>query len=141
VLEMVSEASASLAAPAFPTAPAYAPAGSVPFIPQRQAAPTQTNRGGGLFNDSPRPTSAPPVQTAPPAVMEPPRQSLFRAVTGAFRRGPATPLHMAAETTGPRREPAMADARLEGPRPSVRQATTGEEVGLEVPAFLRRQSS
>jgi len=69
-----------------------------------------------------------------------PRQSLFSAVTGHFRRRQAAGMAASAEqpaTLPARREPAMTD----GPRPSVRQATSGDEVGLEIPAFLRRQSS
>jgi hypothetical protein len=39
-----------------------------------------------------------------------------------------------------RAEPAMLQPRIEQPRASVRQ-TAGDEVGLDIPAFLRRQSS
>jgi cell division protein FtsZ len=146
-MEMAAEAAPAQSAPAFVpmsmSTPSQAPAGTVPFTAHRQAPAMNSDRGGGLFNATPRPTSAPPVQTAPPPAMDPPRPSLFRAVTGAFRRGPVAAMQMPAETPVPRREPAMAEAggRPEAPRPSVRQATTGEEVGLEIPAFLRRQSS
>ena len=69
---------------------------------------------------------------------EPGRPSLFSTVTGAFRRrqhhAPAEPT----ESAPVRAEPVS--QRAEPPRPSVRQ-TPGDEVGLEIPAFLRRQSS
>jgi cell division protein FtsZ len=112
----------------------------LPLAVHRTAAPQPIRAGGGLFNE-PRPPSMPQVQPPPASTMEPQRPSLFSTVTGAFRRGRTAALHVAAETPMPRREPVAAEARPEGPRPSVRQATTGEEVGLEIPAFLRRQSS
>src|SRR6185312_7284983 len=95
----------------------------------------------GLFAEAPRPTAAPAVPPGLPLQgADVPRQSLFSAVTGHFRRrqvaGMAAPAEQPA-TLPVRREPAMTD----GPRPSVRQATSGDEVGLEIPAFLRRQSS
>jgi cell division protein FtsZ len=68
------------------------------------------------------------------------RPSLFSAVTGAFRRRNSP----AAAPSGPppaRVETMMQEPRSEPPRASVRQ-TAGEEVsGLDIPAFLRRQSS
>jgi cell division protein FtsZ len=136
-MEMVAEAVVVSAQPAPIHAPAVAPS-------QRFAATSQPVRaGGGLFSDPSRPTSAPVVQAELQAGMEPQRPSLFSTVTGAFRRRPAA-LHMVTAETPTlmsRREPAMAEVQAIGPRPSVRQATTGEEVGLEIPAFLRRQSS
>ena len=76
-----------------------------------------------------------------PGAAEPSRPSLFATMTGGvFRRqrpAPATP----AEPAPVRAEPAMQEPpRVEPPRPSVRQ-TGGDEVGLDIPAFLRRQSS
>jgi hypothetical protein len=44
------------------------------------------------------------------------------------------------EAVPQRQEPALAEARPEPPRPSIRPVPT-EEAGLEIPAFLRRQSS
>jgi cell division protein FtsZ len=80
---------------------------------------------------------------APPAASvasEAPRPSLFSQVTGVLRRRlPAAPPPQAA--AGPvRSEPALHEPRPEASRASVRQ-TAGEEVGLDIPAFLRRQSS
>jgi cell division protein FtsZ len=94
----------------------------------RMAVPTQHS---GLFAE---PSS--PAQSAP----DPARPSLFSTVTGAFRRRQH---HAPAESTTPppvRAEPPAQEPRAEPPRASVRQ-TAGDEVGLDIPAFLRRQSS
>ena len=83
----------------------------------------------GLFAEPGSPVPPPAAAPAPA-----PRNSLFGIVTGAIR-GRAAPAAPAAET--PRAEPMMTQAE---PRASVRQAPT-EEMGLDIPAFLRRQSS
>ena len=91
-----------------------------PFVPPR----------AGLFTEAPQ--TAQPV--APPVVPAPPRNSLFGIVTGAIR-GRAAP--------APVPEPQRSEPSLNGhaePAPTVRQAQT-EEMGLDIPAFLRRQSS
>jgi len=99
---------------------------------------------GGLFPDMNRQSSPPPVSApAPAASSEPPKQSLFNAVTGAFRRRQA-PAPTAQEVPQMRREPAqpsMTEIQPQAPAASVRQAHASDEVGLEIPAFLRRQSS
>ncbi len=83
----------------------------------------------GLFSEAPQPVPAPAVQAAPP-----PRNSLFGIVTGAIRgRAAAAPAPEA-----PRSEPSF-NGHAE-PSASVRPAQT-EEMGLDIPAFLRRQSS
>ncbi len=102
--------------------PAAAPAAaqaSRPFIPPR----------AGLFTEAPpaAPQQAPAVQT--PAA---PRNSLFGIVTGAIR-GRSAP----APVEPQRAEPSF-NGHAEGA--SVRPAQT-EEMGLDIPAFLRRQSS
>jgi cell division protein FtsZ len=76
-----------------------------------------------------------------PGAAEPSRPSLFTAMTGGvFRRQRHAPA-MASEPAPVRAEPAMQEPpRVEPPRASVRQ-TGGDEVGLDIPAFLRRQSS
>jgi cell division protein FtsZ len=87
----------------------------------------------GLFAEASRPVSAEPAAEAA-------RPSLFSTVTGAFRWRQH---HAPAATTEPapvRADPAPQVARTEPPRVSVRQ-TAGDEVGLDIPAFLRRQSS
>jgi cell division protein FtsZ len=93
----------------------------------------------------PAPLTAParaPQAVAPaapaPVYTEMPRRSIFQSVTGRLRHSltPATPAH--GDTAGD--EPALTEHRAEAARASVRQAV-GEEVGLDIPAFLRRQSS
>ncbi len=74
------------------------------------------------------------MQAPAPSAPVAPRNSLFGIVTGAIR-GRAAP---AAAPEHPRAEPSMS-----GPAEvtaSVRPAVT-EEMGLDIPAFLRRQSS
>jgi cell division protein FtsZ len=76
-----------------------------------------------------------------PSAAEPSRPSLFATMTGGvFRRQRHAPA-MPAEPAPVPAEPAMQEPpRVEPPRVSVRQ-TGGDEVGLDIPAFLRRQSS
>ena len=89
-----------------------------------------------LFAEPPRQVGE---SAAPQVAPESTRPSLFSTVTGAFRRRQHPG---AVEPTAPvRAEPVVqAAARAEPPQASVRQ-TAGEEVGLDIPAFLRRQSS
>jgi len=96
--------------------------------------PTAAARAS-LFTEAPRPVSA--VAPTPP-MAESSRPSLFSTVTGAFRRRQHP--GAAAEPAPVRAEAGMPDPRAEQPRVSVRQ-TAGDEVGLDIPAFLRRQSS
>ncbi len=106
-----------------PAPAAYpAPAATVPQ-PRPVAPPT---RGNALFNDAPRAPEA-----APPA----PRNSLFGIVTGAIRRS----IPMAAAPTPPPGQPAAAQPPAAPAVPSRPAAT--DEMGLDIPAFLRRQSS
>jgi cell division protein FtsZ len=117
------------------------PAQPAPVPPQPtplRGAAAFARAGAGLFNEAPRPTAAP---AAPPQMAEQSRPSLFTKVTGAFHRRPALPA--AAETPMPRHEPVMhGEQRPEAPRgATVRLATAGEETMLEIPAFLRRQTS
>ena len=112
-----------------PSAPHYAAeAAAGQYAPPAHALPHQlpNARGamprGGLFSEPPRQAPEPPA--APPA------RSLFGIVTGALR-GRQAPA--AAPAPAPRMEPKMEEAVV---RPAV-----GEEVGLDIPAFLRRQSS
>lgn len=81
--------------------------------------------GGGLFTDAPR-------QAAAPSPVAPPRASIFGRVTGGWRK-PAD-----AETV--RAEPQMTEAAE--PTIVVRQSgPESEQQGLDIPAFLRRQSN
>ncbi|HEX5326099.1 MAG TPA: cell division protein FtsZ [Acetobacteraceae bacterium] len=102
---------------------------------QRQAmAPgTASMRSrSGLFAE-PAHTAEGPAAEMP----EPSRPSLFGTVTGVFRRRPFN----GAEQMAARVEPVVAaESRAEPARPSVR-ALAGEDTGIEIPTFLRRQSS
>ncbi|MBN9508246.1 MAG: cell division protein FtsZ, partial [Alphaproteobacteria bacterium] len=93
------------------------------------------------YAEPPRPAPAPrPAPRAPvaassqPAAPPPPRRSIFNLMTGAIRGyDPAA--------TAPRVEPARSgEPRQEPVRADVRQ-TGGEEMQIDIPAFLRRQSS
>jgi cell division protein FtsZ len=102
--------------------PAAAPGGA-------HLRPAQAGPGSELF-------AAAPVASGAAEVSRP---SIFSQVTRSIRRRlPATPPQ--ATTAPTRTEPALQEQRPEPPRASVRQ-TAGEEVGLDIPAFLRRQSS
>jgi cell division protein FtsZ len=100
--------------------------------PEPRVAPAPAR--GGLFAEAPRPVSA-----AAPAAAAEARPSLFSTVTGAFRRRQPAPV-AEASPAAVRAEPTVQEPRPEQPRASVRQ-TIGDEVGLDIPAFLRRQSS
>jgi cell division protein FtsZ len=96
----------------------------------------------GLFAQAARPVQqaaqdfGSQEQAMPQPQPQPHRASLFGIVTGAIRRNlPAA----AAETATTRHDPTFHD-QPEPPRASVRLAA-GEEMGLDIPAFLRRQSS
>jgi cell division protein FtsZ len=91
----------------------------------------------GLFNEAPR-SEAPP----------PPRKSLFGIVTGAIRghshaeAAPAQPPSTqapAAPAAAPQ-EPSFEPSPIEARDRSPSRAAGGEEMGIEIPAFLRRQS-
>ena len=106
-------------------------------VAQPVAAPAQTVSRASLFTPEPaRPVSAP----APQPAADPTRPSLFSTVTGAFRRRPHSA--PAADPATARVEPpVLQEPRLEQPRASVRQTAGDEVAGLDIPAFLRRQSS
>jgi cell division protein FtsZ len=110
--------------------------------PAAHSAQRTAPAGASLFADAARPVSVgAPGQPAGEAS----RPSLFSTVTGAFRRRnqplsapppAASPVQVQART-----EPVVQEVRAEQPRAQVQQ-TGGEEVtGLDIPAFLRRQSS
>ncbi len=120
--------------PAYQTThPAAPPSGHQPAADPAAPRPTGLRPRSGLFAEPSRPQAAAPT---PP---EAPRHSLFGNVTGLLRRRAApagTPQPAAPEAM--RRDPA-AEPRPE-PRPSV-HPVGGEDMGLEIPTFLRRQSS
>ena len=100
-----------------------APAATRPFVAPR----------AGLFTEAPH--AAPAQPAAPVPTPAAPRNSLFGIVTGAIRGRAAAP----APVEPQRAEPSFNGAPVEG-NASVRPAPT-EEMGLDIPAFLRRQSS
>jgi hypothetical protein len=110
--------------------PAAAPRPAQPRPAARPAEPRIPGRSATLF--------AEPPPVPPPAA---PRASLFGRVTGAFRGQPAEPPpappqphhHHRAEAT-------QHEFRGEPARASVRQAS-GDDASIDIPAFLRRQSS
>lgn len=124
---------------------------TAPFRPSSGGAqsPQATPAAGGrssLFSGPPRTTAGltglpPAVQPGPvaPAQSAESRPSLFRAVTGAFRRTQWGPIPITDQPTL-RTEPGLTDQRPEPLRASVRPAAS-DEMGLDIPAFLRRQSS
>ena len=77
--------------------------------------------------------------TQPASNVAAPRSSLFGIVTGALRRGPLT-AHTNPEIATARTEPLFDDQAPEMVRAAVRPAAS-EDIGLDIPAFLRRQSS
>ncbi len=111
---------ASYAEPPRPAAGLAAPLRAAP--PRAAARPAV--RSSPLFSE-------PQPATAPAAV--PQRRSLFNLVTGAIRgaSAEATAPQPAAEPPAARNEPMRADVRQTG----------GEEMPIDIPAFLRRQSS
>jgi cell division protein FtsZ len=91
----------------------------------------------------------PPAQMAPPQVHgESVARSLFQSATGLFRKRAVPP--PGPEMAVRRREPLTAEPApmapagelvMEAERPVDRRSTALDDGGLEIPAFLRRQSS
>jgi hypothetical protein len=143
----VAEAVAAVAQPAVGAA-SVAPSAqqAAHVMPLRQPAQPPASRG--LFAEAPRPTAAPANPVAPhpaappagpPAGPEPGRPSLFSQVTGAWWRRPVN-TQPAAEMRPIRQEPTTTPVRAEAPQVSSRPMG-GDEVSLDIPAFLRRQTS
>jgi cell division protein FtsZ len=165
---VVRNAAPAAAAPAFMPAAVQAPASSPlrQVSPQAEAAanlalmmeaqaaqsvmqqrPTQQTQPqplaqltakANLFAESQRPTAMP---SHLPHAAEPARPSLFNTVTGAFRRRAMQPAAAAGQQPTMRREPDVTDYQTPQPHVSVRQTSAGDETGIEIPAFLRRQHS
>jgi cell division protein FtsZ len=95
--------------------------------------PAAAARSGGLFTEPPQ--DAAPVASVPELA----RPSLFGTVTGVLLRRRAGGSLNTAGPAVPRVEPVVAEQRPE-PSPTVR-TVAGDEVGIEIPTFLRRQSS
>ncbi len=109
-----------------PGRPAMPPQIAAARADPRRAAETRVQAPRGLF--------AEPAKAAAPAVVPVARKSLFGIVTGAIR-GNLSP----APVAPPDRHEAP-EHRQEPVRANVRQAA-GDEMGIDIPAFLRRQSS
>jgi len=134
--DAAAEARGGLAEAAASGAPA-------PFAMAPRMAATQasgaTRPRSGLFAE-PAPATAPGAVEAP-AAAEPARPSLFGTVTGVFRRRPGSAASPGHDQPSGRVEPMIAaELRPDHPRASVRPVA-GEEMGIEIPTFLRRQSS
>ncbi|NPD65992.1 cell division protein FtsZ [Lichenicola cladoniae] len=112
-----------------PSMPQYSNEASGSQAPSAHALPHQLPNArpasprSGLFSEPPR--------QAPEPVVPAPSRSLFGIVTGALRGRAAQPAPML------RSEPSVSEPE---PSATVRPAA-GEEVGLDIPAFLRRQSN
>ncbi|PPQ26813.1 cell division protein FtsZ [Rhodopila globiformis] len=110
--------------------------------PQAQPQPiVQPASRASLFADGPRPVAVPSSQ--PPAfnAADGSKTSLFNTVTGAFRRRATPSVAPIGQAQPVRREPAMDDYQAE-PAPMPARANAGtEDPGIEIPAFLRRQTS
>ncbi len=114
-------------------------------------APPPAARGSLFAQQNRPPVVQPTAADARPDTRAEPRRSIFQTVTGRLRGslGTAAPAPDAATM---RAEPSLQHAErpavterasmpTEPPRASVRPAASEEMGGLEIPAFLRRQSS
>ena len=109
--------------------PAEAPATSR-LAAYQNGRPAPSARANGRYAEDQAAESAP----------QPARKSLFGIVTGAIRGSlPATP--SGAQGMQVRAEPTLHEAMQDGPpRPNVHQTAT-DDMGIDIPAFLRRQTS
>ncbi len=106
-----------------------------PRVPGR--GEPQAGQRGGLFNDA--------AHTAAPVAAPPPRKSIFSIVTGVIRgqhAHPPAPTHTPPAHQHGGQEAARSNEadHQEPPRAQVRQAGS-DEMQIDIPAFLRRQSS
>jgi len=105
---------------------------------QAQATASPPSRAG-LFAEPQRPVAAATSTSLVQADPDPGKPSIFNTVTGAFRRRATGPVPGGQQPT--RREQGLENPQTDVPRVAVRQASTVDEAGIEIPAFLRRQSS
>jgi len=111
----------------------YAPAGFADEHIEPVAAPRPTLRVAPQTS-----LAAEGQETA--AMPQPARRTLFNIVTGAIRGSlPAAPTRGQAQSA--RAEPALQDAVHEAPQRANVRPAGGDEMGIDIPAFLRRQSS
>ncbi len=109
---------------------------AVAYVQDEEQAEAPATAQAQLQAPQPRPVQqAHPLFTQLPSSVEPPsnRHSLFGKVTGAFKRGPAP-----AENANPQPQAAQPAEAAPLVRPALSDA---EPAGLDIPAFLRRQSS
>ena len=110
-------------------APTQAPVRLAPLAPRSQAG-----RSSGLFAEPTASGGAPGSGQG-----EPSRPSLFGTVTGVLlRRRAALPQQAGFSEAPP--EPVAVEPQAE-PSPATVRRVAGEEMGIEIPTFLRRQSS
>ena len=111
--------------------------GPAPQVVQQHASPQAAQPAGrGLFNDTPRPASVSPTG----APMAEPLRPWLSTVKNAFRRG-YTATTPPAEPSPERVDPVIrTDHRAAQPAATV-QVVQPEDATLDIPAFLRRQSS
>jgi cell division protein FtsZ len=98
-----------------------------------QTSPLQRNAARPV---EAKPAAKPGLFAEQAAPAPAPRKSLFGIVTGAIRGHAA---EQPAAHPEPRVEPQAMTAPRDSAQPQVRQ-TPSDEVGIEIPAFLRRQS-
>jgi cell division protein FtsZ len=112
--------------------------------PQVQPQPiVQPASRTSLFADGPRPASVPASQPPMYNPADANKTSLFNTVTGAFRRRAAPPpVAPVAQPQPLRREPSLEEYQAAEAAPAAARPNAGtDETGIEIPAFLRRQSS
>jgi hypothetical protein len=154
----VSMGAVALANPEPAPAPVHHPApmqgvAEVPHAPVRAplpfTAPQTPNRqpraGGGLFAEPPAEAGV-AAQPTGPTRDDISRPTLFSRMTGRLRRQPEGAAQPQPEPQLPqqqrRAEPTMQpEPRVEPVRPAVRPAGNEEMGILDIPTFLRRQSS
>ncbi len=142
-VEMTNMVDAQMAPPIVNARPTHSRQSQGQPQMQPQSSSSHAAARPGLFAHPQRAAAiaapANPVQ----AEAESGRQSLFNTVTGAFRRRPAPQYAPVAQPQPQplRREPLPEQVQSEVPRVAVRQASAADGVGIEIPAFLRRQSS
>jgi cell division protein FtsZ len=114
-----------------------------------QAATALPKQPSGLFAHAPGTVGLQSAPTQGPGIGESVTRSLFQHATGLFRKRPtfASPPDVVPSR---RREPVAAESVQHAPagelvmeteRPIERRASAVDESGLDIPAFLRRQSS
>ena len=110
-------------------------------LPQPQTI-GQPGGKANLFADVQRPTAVPTTGPTHRPIADSGRPSLFNTVTGAFRRKASQPGNPPQGQPQPlRREPEVDAYQAQVSPVSVRQTSAGDETGIEIPAFLRRQHS